>query len=59
MWSKQTQVYLRGTTRRAQRYVLIKRYQCPAMLDCQRKQVEIGDLVMSVDAREIHGGIIA
>ena len=39
--------------------ILIKGNQRSVVLDRKRKQVEIGDLVMSVDAREIHGGIIA
>ena len=44
---------------RVQRDVLIKRNQRAVVFDRKCKQVEIGDLVMSVDSREIYGGIIA
>ena len=42
-----------------QRDVLVKRNQRPAVSDSKRKQVEIRDLVVSVDACEIHRSIIA
>ena len=39
--------------------VLIKRNQRAVVFDRERKQVKIGYLIMSVDACEIHRGIIA
>ena len=44
---------------RMQRNVLVEGYQRAAVFDSKRKQVEIRDLVVSVDACEIHRSIIA
>lgn len=45
----------RSPVNRLQRDVLIERHQRAVVFDRERQQIKIGDLVMSVDAREIHG----
>ena len=42
-----------------QRNVLIEGNQRSVVLNREREQIEVGDLVMSVDSREIHGRVMA
>ena len=56
---KHAKMRRRRAVNRLQRDVLVEGNQRPVALDCECKQIEISDLVMSVDTSEIHGGIIA
>ena len=48
----------RRAVNRLQRDVLVEGNQRPVALDCECTQIEISDLVMSVDTLEVYGCVI-